>query len=117
MKQYFVGFNFLTEEVGTQAVFRYHVEQEVDETIVGGEDFFIHTDERPLFYADAGLNQSVNQGQQVQLSAQSIGEPAQYHWYDENGDLFYTGTDTSFIPAGDQKFILEIIAEKDGYKD
>jgi serine protease len=113
----FVGFNFLTEEVDQKTVFRYYAEQYEGETIVGGEEFFIHTDERPLFYADAGLNQSVNQGQAVQLFAQEIGEPAQYHWYDENGDLFYTGTDTSFIPAANQKFVLEIIAEKDGYKD
>ena len=114
MKQYFVGFNFLTEEVGPQTVFRYYAEQEVEEAIVGGEEFLIHTDERPIFYADAGTNQSVNQGQTIQLSAQNIGEPAQYYWYDENGELFYTGTDTSFISAANQKFVLEIIAVKDG---
>jgi hypothetical protein len=114
----YVGFNFLTEEVDDKMVFRYYVEQENGSgAIVGGEEYYIHRDERPLFFAEAGFNQSVNQGQSIQLQANSINEPAEYNWYDENGELFYTGLDTSFIPTKSQKFVLEVLALKDGFKD
>lgn len=114
----YVGFNFLTELVDDKMVFHYYVEQFNSENqVVGGEEYYIHRDERPLFLADAGFNQRVNQGQTIQLQVNSINEPALYNWYDENGELFYTGTDTSFIPTKSQKFVLEILALKDGFKD
>ena len=114
----YIGFNFLTEEADEKVVFHYYVEQLNSENeIIGGEEYFIHRDVRPVFYADAGFNQLINQGQSVSLQAQAINEPASYNWYDENGHLFFSGTDTTFIPAVGQRYTLEIIAHKDGFKD
>ena len=105
-------------EADDKAVFHYYVEQLNESNIVtGGEEYYIHRDERPIFYADAGADENINQGETMQLQTAKINEPAQYNWYNEEGKLFYSGTDTSFIPTRSQKFILEILALKDGYKD
>ncbi len=114
----YVGFNFLTEEVEDKVVYKYYVEEyDTENNFIGGEEYFIHRDERPLFLAEAGANQNLIQGQSAILQAQDIGEPALYRWYDENGILFYEGKDTSFVPSGNQNFLLEIIALRDGFKD
>ncbi|MEX2379897.1 MAG: hypothetical protein WD530_04100, partial [Vicingaceae bacterium] len=111
--------NFLTEEIGEKVVYKYHLEQfesGINE-IIGGEQYLVHRDERELFVADAGGNESVNKGQSINLKATDIGEDAIYNWYDESGKLIYTGKDTSFIPDNDAVYTLEVIARSDGYKD
>src|SRR5690606_3334352 len=111
--------NFLTEEIGEKVVYKYHLEQfesGINE-IIGGEQYLVHRDERALFLADAGENESVNKGQSINLKATDISEAAIYNWYDESGKLIYTGQDTSFIPDNDAVYTLEVIARSDGYKD
>jgi serine protease len=112
-----VGFNLLTEEVGNKSNYKLYVEQFDNEGFIGGEQFIIESEERPLFIADAGLDENVEEGTSVQLRAYLIGESATYNWYNENGDLFHTGAVKNFIATENETFTLEVIAHADGYKD
>ena len=119
----YLGVNFLTDEVDEKVVYKYHVEQYenvaggASAEFIGGEQYLIHRDERDIFYADAGTSESVQIGQPIQLIASSIGEDATYNWYNESGNLIYSGLDTTFIPDSSGAFKLEVIAHVDGFKD
>lgn len=113
----FLGINYLTEEVGEKVVYAYHVEQFENESFYGGEQFVFQRDERHLFLADAGDDESVEEGLSIELKAGIISESARYNWYNEEGDLIYSGTDTTFIPTENTVYTLEVVALSDGFKD
>jgi hypothetical protein len=51
------------------------------------------------------------------VSADDINEPAIYNWYDEQGNLIYTGKDLQIANAVAEKYKLEVISTIDGFKD
>ncbi|MDR1112568.1 MAG: hypothetical protein LBL18_02255, partial [Bacteroidales bacterium] len=112
-------FNFLTKEITDREEYAYRVIQtDADKNdIVGGETYMINKYPRSLFYADAGQDITADKYQAVVLSAQSIGEPAVYNWYDQSGTLIYEGADFTTSVTIAQKYKLEVIALADGYKD
>ncbi len=114
----YVSFNFLTKEITDKEKYRYHVIQKDSETgeIMGGETFEIKKNERPLFVADAGNNIQAEKNQIVTLNATDISETAIYNWYDENGNLIFTGKDFSVSQETTKKYKLEVVA-LDGFKD
>ena len=114
-----VGFNFLSRKLSGQEKFKYRVIQRDHATnlIIGGETYNIKIPSRPGFYADAGADKEISQGESTDLNAYDIGETAIYNWYDPDGNLIYTGKDFTVSPELTKKYKLEVIAELDGVKD
>ena len=114
-----LNFNFLTKEVTDKTEFTYHVVQKDVTTgeVIGGETFLIKKKSRPLFLADAGNDKEINENEIITISAEQINEAAVYNWYDTDGNLIYQGKDLTVSSGVAKKYRLEIVAEKDGYKD
>jgi len=114
-----LSFNFLAKKMSGQKNFVFDVIQTVAGTdeIIGGERFEIIVDGKEGFYADAGNDVTISQGDIVDLNAYEVNEDAIYNWYDQDGNLIYTGSDFSVSPEITKKYKLEIISEMDGIKD
>ena len=115
----YLSFNFLTKELTEKDNFTYHVIQidAVTNEIIGGETYEIRKKPREIFSADAGNDKEIDKNEVVTISAEEINEAAIYNWYDEDGNLIYTGKDLTVSPNVTKKYKLEIITNKDGYKD
>ncbi len=115
----YLSFNFLTKELTDKDNFTYHIIQRdaLTNEIIGGETFEIRKKSTDIFIADAGNDKEIEQYQTVTISAQDINEAAIYNWYDADGNLIYTGKDLTVSPDVTKKYKLEIITDKDGYKD
>lgn len=116
---FYLHFNFLTKEVTEKSLYTYHVVQRDSSTgeIIGGAAYEIYKDPRDLFYADGGGDKEVDKYETVVLSAETIGEPAIYNWYDNDGNLIFEGTEFEVAVEMAKKYKLEIIALSDGFKD
>ncbi|HHH53919.1 MAG TPA: hypothetical protein ENK91_09695 [Bacteroidetes bacterium] len=114
-----VGFNFLSKQLSGQEKFKYRVIQRDNTTnqIIGGETYDIKIPGRPGFYADAGGDKEISEGESTDLNAYDIGETAIYNWYDQEGNLIYTGKEFTVSPEITEKYKLEVIADLDGVKD
>lgn len=114
----YLSFNFLTKETTEKNKFRYHLIQRdfLTGEIMGGETFEIKKDYRNLFTANAGEDKEIEKNEEITLKAQDIFEAAEYNWYDEAGNLIYSGIEFSLTPEITKKYKLEVIAE-DGFKD
>lgn len=114
----YVSFNFLTKETTNKEKYRYHVIQKDSETgeIMGGETFEIRKQERPIFVANAGNNIEAEKNQTITLHASDISETATYNWYDDNGNLIYSGKNFTVSQDVTKKYKLEVVA-LDGFKD
>ncbi len=112
-------FNFLIKEITDKSNYVYHVIQKDSETdeIIGGETFIIKKQDRPLFNAYAGGDKEINKNEPITISALQISEPAIYNWYDNYGNLIFSGKDLSISSCVSQKYKLEVIATADGFKD
>jgi serine protease len=115
----YLHFNFLTQEVTEKSLYTYHVVQRDGSTgeILGGAAYQINKDPRDLFYADGGGDKEVDKNETIVLSAETIGEPAIYNWYDSEGNLIFEGVEFEVSVEVAKKYRLEIIALSDGFKD
>jgi len=115
----FLSFNFLTKEQTIKDKYIYRVIQRdaLTNEIIGGETFEIRKKPREIFVADAGDNKVVDKYESVTLSAETINELAIFNWYDEAGNLIYTGKDLTVSPEVTKKYKLEVISTIDGFKD
>ena len=120
----YVGFSFLTDEVGEKTEFKYQIEQylipndvTMPQALLGEEHFIVKQPNRSDFDADAGSDQSIKKNELVTVSATDINETATYNWYDEAGNLVYSGKDLAITPQMTEKYKLEVIAGADGFKD
>lgn len=113
-----LSYNFLTREITDKKEYKHIVIQKDSETdeIMGGETYEIHKGDREFFESNAGNDINANKNQPVTINAQSITEPAIYNWYDETGNLLYTGKDLTVTQSITKKYKLEVIAN-DGFKD
>lgn len=111
-------FNFLTQEVTSKPEFHYQVSQTdaTTQEIMGGNEFLIEKPNRDLFTLSDN-EVSSNKNQNVTLQVNDIYENAVYNWYDEQGNLVYTGKDYTTMAETARKFKVEVIAEADGFKD
>lgn len=100
-------------------IFKYHVVQKntITGEVMGGETFIIKKNSRSIFAANAGDDKLVDENETIILSAQQINESVVYNWYDEEGNLIYTGKNLTVSTDIVKKYKLEIISEIDGYKD
>ena len=113
------NFNFLTKEYSGQSKFELDVQQidEDDNSVMGGELYKIELPSREQFVAHAGSDKTLNPTESTTLIALDINEPAIYNWYNEEGELIYTGKEITISPELNEKLKLEVIALKDGFKD
>lgn len=113
-----IDFNFLTKELTEKPKFKYHIVQRdaLTGNVVGGETYEIKKKTRSLFEAIAP-DKEVDLNQPITINAQDINEPAIYNWYDEQGNLIYTGKDLQIANAVAVKYKLEVISTIDGFKD
>lgn len=117
--QIMAGFNFLTKEVSQKNDYKFDVQQFLSSTgePVGGEYFIIPKNDRHLFRANAGQDQTTLPNSTVNLSAQSPSESVLYNWYASSGELIATGKDISVNSEISNTYKLEIISDVDGFKD
>jgi len=119
----FVGFNFLTDQAETNKnIFKYMVTQKrsSDQMIIGGELYIIHKpprDDDDLFDADAGADKNISKDESVVINAESIGEEAEYNWYDMEDSLIYSGSSLNVTLDTTTQYRLEVLAVTDGFKD
>lgn len=106
-----VKVNFLTDAYTSNNLFGFNVEHWDNETneLMGGELYLVNKNQRDLFDADAFVTKNT-------LQAVSINEPAVYNWYDANGNLLHTGQNYT-VNNTNGTYLLEVIADYDGYKD
>ena len=115
-----VSFHFLTGEITENQRYEWHLSQSFANTpdkALGGETFMISKGQREGFQANAGPDKATQKAAPVMLSAISIGEIAVYNWYDQDGNLVYTGKDLTVSPIISQEYKLEVISGIDGFKD
>ena len=114
-----LNFNFLTQELSEKHLFGFNVIQKRhhDQSVVGGEQYAIGKYQRTKFDANAGSDAQIEALETTTLSAYQIGEQAIYKWYDEAGNLIYTGKDLTVSPDVTSKYKLEVEATIDGFKD
>ncbi len=111
---------FFTQSVPQDSVFDfdialYYWDKELQ--IIGGEHYMAIKNMDRDFKALALNDTSVLMSQAVSFSAVNINEPAQYTWYDVNGDTVGTGMNLTVQPMTSQQYKLEVVAEADGAKD
>ncbi len=111
-------FNFLTKEITDKEEYLYHVIQKnAQGAIFGGETYKIQKYPRTPFYADAGGDKETDLNQPITITAEDINEPAEYNWYDSEGNLIYQGKELQIANAVADKYKLEVISTVDGFKD
>lgn len=112
-------FNFLIKELTDKTRFKYHLIQKDASTgeVIGGETFEINKKNRESFTAIAQKNTSETVNTNIVLSADQLFEAAIYNWYDSEGNLIYSGQNFEVTPDITKTYKLEVIAEKDGFKD
>lgn len=118
-----VRFNFLSDELSDKNEFNYQIIQKYSASSTklpnqptGDIHFIVRKESRNPFDADAGNDKEITKGDSIDLSAYDIGELAIYNWYDDAGNLIYTGKDLAVSPEITEKYKLEVIA-LDGVKD
>src|SRR5690606_14183300 len=106
-----VKINFLIPDYTPNTDFGFNVEHWNNDTteLMGGELYLIHKNERELFDADGYLSGA-------SLNAIPVNEPAEYNWYDSNGNLLHTGQ-TYNLTNSNGTYLLEVISDYDGFKD
>ncbi len=114
----YLQFNFLTKKSTSKQKFTYHLIQRDVATneVIGGETFVVNKLFQNSFLADAGSDEEIEKNESITLSGNGMSN-AVYNWYDEEGNLIYTGKDMTVSPEFTEKYKLEIISEIDGFKD
>jgi hypothetical protein len=114
-----VSFNFLTDKKDNRQHYTFRVihRDAITDEIIGGETYEINKYPRPTFQADAGGDEEIEKDESVTITAAQINEAAIYNWYDPDGNLVYTGRHLTVSPNITKTYTLEIISDRDGYKD
>jgi len=110
--------NFLVREVDDFDGYDLQLQQTESTTneVLGGFSYtFTRNNERQYFTADNEVD--VENDNSRTLRAIDINEPAVYNWYDEEGNLIYSGNELSVNTAVTKEYKLEVIAQSDGHKD
>jgi hypothetical protein len=115
-----IEFNFHSDDFANLLPeYQYRIQQRYSNTnqIMGTETYIVRTGNRTPINADAGSDRLISDGESTDLSATDIGVPAIYNWYDQGGNLIYSGKDLSVSPELTKKYKLEVIATLDGVMD
>lgn len=105
-------FRFLTQKVESKSKFKFNVSMtDLDNKILGGEQFIINKSDRNLFKADAGEDKVIVKGSSALLSASSIGETATFSWNANGEDSIIEGQSVEVTPAETKTYTLAVVAE------
>ncbi len=118
--QIYAGFNFYGEEAEEDDNILYYAISQFEsseEEWRGTMSFEIVKEARERFEADGGGYTSVFHGGKTVLNGNKINEPAHYNWYRLNDSLLSDTDTVSVKPETSGKYIYEITAKSDGYKD
>lgn len=88
-----------------------------DSVFVGGQHVMSVKKHDRFFEAVAHDSKEILPNTQVTLWAESIGEAAEYRWYDESDSIVEYGSELIVSPTTSQNYSLEVIALTDGYRD
>jgi hypothetical protein len=110
--------NFLVKKVEDFKTYDLRIQQTNSSSgeVLGGFTYSITRDNsRPDFTAIDETE--VGEDNIRTIKATNINEPAIYNWYDEDGNLIYSGNELTINTSIAEEYKLEVIAEKDGHKD
>ncbi len=116
----YVGFSFLADNISNKKKFNFHIRQYKSQNSnqpIGTVHYIIKRYNRQPMEANAGPDKVINATDSVVLSALPLTEAAVYNWYDNEGNLIYTGQNIMVSPEFDELYKLEVIALSDGVKD
>lgn len=85
--------------------------------IIGGEHYTAIKDGAKDFKAIAIEDKTVIKGREVSFTTNIINEQAEYVWYNQQGDTLTKGQTLTTRPINSQRYILEVTAKEDGYRD
>jgi len=113
-----VFIEFFSKEPPESSDFKFSISQIInDTTIVDEIPFTVVRDMNRYFAVQAHAEAFLNE-KKLFLRADEIGEPAKYLWYDNTGKEIGNGRELNLpLPDYSQWYKLEVIAEKDNYKD
>ena len=97
--------------------FVFDITEWIDGELVGAERFIAIRDNTHIFQAVALGDREAFAGGNITLTAEDIGEPAQYIWRTLDGTILAEGLQLNLTVQGPQVCLLEVIADADGYKD
>jgi hypothetical protein len=114
--------NFLAKKLTDTELYEFKIAQyrinDDNSTLeLGTENFEVIKNRKDGFVANAGEDKNTTNNEQVSVEAMEITDPAVYNWYDEIGNLIYTGSDFASVQQLTQKYKLEVIRVEDGMKD
>jgi hypothetical protein len=113
-----ISFNYYSDKPDSLVPIEYDLIQlrsENNQTVIGGETYWVETADRPKFCAETGGDKNILSDDSLILHAEDIGEQAYYNWYDEAGTLICSGPDVIVRPIISTKYKLEVIALSDGF--
>lgn len=120
----FIGYSFLTEQINEEDKYEINFVQKYDtpDPIVGdhwtgGVHLKVKRNDRMIFLANAGSDQTITSGETATLEAEDINEPATYNWSELEGERFASEMTTEVSPTTTTTYQLEVIATADGFKD
>lgn len=87
------------------------------EFAIGGEHYTVIRDSDKDFKAIAIEDKTVLSGQSASFTSNTIGEQANYIWYNTQGDTLTTGQNLTTYPTYNQQYILSVTSLENGYKD
>jgi hypothetical protein len=110
--------NFLVKEVEDFEGYDLHIQQTNSSTdeVLGGFTYTITRDNSRQDFTAKDEIETGNDNTRT-IKATNINEPATYNWYDEDGNLIYSGDELTVNTAIAQEYKLEVIAYSDGHKD
>jgi len=113
-----ISVNFLVKEVENFEGYDLHIKQTDTTTdeVLGGFTYTITRDNSRQDFT-ANDETEIGDNNSRTIKATNINEPATYNWYDEDGNLIYSGDELIVNTAIAQEYKLEVIAESDGHKD
>src|SRR5690606_19202544 len=110
----YLGINFLATQVTDKNNFDIKIAQYDEHNIVGGETFLINKEYNNDIFANIS---SINIGSNIMLQSTNTYPQTIYNWYDSQNNLLYSGSDFIISNTVADVYKLEIISEKDGFKD
>jgi hypothetical protein len=108
---------FLSKEIPESETFTFDVKMLADGMVVGGERYIAARDLSRYFAIQAHA-EAILKDKTLILTADKLNEPAKYIWYNSEEKEIGSGNEIEIeLPKTSGWYKLEVIAEKDNYKD
>ena len=108
---------FYADNVVSEEGFVFDLIEKSGKEVIGAERFIAYKDPSRTFEAKILGEQMVLAGESLTLTAKDIGESAQYIWHTLDGDVIGEGMSLVVTPEATCSYVLEVVADADGYKN